>query len=103
MRVLGVNHAAIGACVCAKWDFPPAVAEAVKHHLDPIDTLEDQELPRTAMVIPVLCALSKHTPSPEELELYGRILKLNGGQIAEVQAEATRSSLGSLKDVFAFA
>ncbi|MBI2899378.1 MAG: HDOD domain-containing protein [Planctomycetes bacterium] len=102
-RVLGVNHAVIGACVCAKWDFPPAVVEAVRHHLDPLDSLEDQELPRTAMVVPVLCALSKSTPSPEEMERFGRILKLTPGQIAEAQGEATRTSLGSLKDVFAYA
>ncbi|GEM_PF-438929 len=100
-RVLGVNHAVIGACVCEKWKFPPAVVEAVRHHLDPISGLEETPLPRTAIVVAVLCAGAKRTLSPEEKEWSSRLLKLTPDQMAEVQAEATKTSLGSLKDVFA--
>lgn len=102
-RVLGVNHAVIGACVCAKWEFPPTVVEAVRHHLDPIAGFEEAELPRTAGVVAVLCAASKRTPSPEEQELWLRLLKLSADQLSKIREEATKNSLGSLRDVFAYA
>lgn len=103
MRVLGVNHAVIGACVCQKWDFPPAVYEGVKHHLDPIETLEEIPLPRPALVVSALCTISKRTLAGDELDRWCKLLNVTPDQLKAAQTEATSSSLGSLREVFAFA
>ncbi len=98
--VLGVNHAAIGACVCERWNFPPAIVEAVRRHLDPPASLEDQPLPRASLTVCALCRISRTTIPPEEIERWCQMLKITTAQIDMAKSEATSASLGSLRDVF---
>lgn len=99
-RLLGVNHAVIGASVCERWGFPPAVSEAVRHHLDPLETLEDLELPRESIVAAAMCTVSKKTLSKDETGTWAKILRVSSLQLSEIRQQASTLALGSLKDVF---
>lgn len=34
-QVLGIDHAELGARICERWDFPPPLVAAIRHHHDP--------------------------------------------------------------------
>ena len=42
--VLGVSHAAIGGWLAERWNFPPALVEAVAKHHSPLDAKDNPEL-----------------------------------------------------------
>lgn len=98
-RVLGVDHTVIGASVCERWHFPPTVIEAVRNHLQPVSVMETLTLPRESVLVAAVCALSKFTPSPEQLQRYCSILKISVDQYEMVRSTATEQSLKSLQDV----
>ncbi len=98
--VLGVNHAAIGACVCERWNFSQAMTEAVRRHLEPPENLGGQSLPRVSLVVCALCRISRTALSPAELERWRQILNVTAEQMGTAQTEATSASLGALRDIF---
>ncbi len=98
-NILGVGHSLIGATVCERWGFPPALVEAVRHHLDPIELLEELPLSREALVTAAMCALAKNT---DDAESWGAFLRIPADYFEEIFRHATKFSLGSLKDVFVY-
>ena len=95
-RVLGVDHAAIGACVCERWRLPKPVVAAVRHHRDPADVLEEIQLPREALVVAAACRLVREdTPEPAR---WTSFLRVPAEKVAELRAEALRRAEAGLKD-----
>ncbi len=102
-EALGVDHAAIGACVCERWSFPASLVDGVRHHLDSLAVLEKAPVSREAAVVAAMCTLSKRSVSAPELEGWCALLRLPPPRVAEIRTEATRLSLGALRDVFILA
>jgi HD-like signal output (HDOD) protein len=96
MRVLGVDHAAIGTCVCERWRLPRPVVAAVRHHLDPADVLEEIQLPREALVVAAACRLVGE-PGPDAAR-WTSFLRVPAEKAAELRAEAARRAEAGAKE-----
>lgn len=99
-RRLETDHAEIGACLCERWRFPLSIVEAVRHHLQTPEQLEELQLPREALVVAAMCHLSREALSPVAREAWSGFLGLQGEKIDDIRAEAGRLSTGSLNEVF---
>lgn len=99
-RLMGFNHAVLGACVCESWRFAEGVVEAVRRHLDPIDSIEKEPPPREALVVTAACSIQKNAPTGPALDRWCALLKLTPAQVDEAAKEATTRSIQSLREVF---
>ena len=49
-QAFGVDHAALGAMLAEKWQLPPNIIQAIRHHHNPQQTDDSQLLNRTVFV-----------------------------------------------------
>lgn len=99
-RRLGTDHSEIGACLSERWRFPLSIVEAIRHHLDTPEQLEELQLPREALVVAAMCHLAREGLSPAAPDAWGGLLRLSPEKVEEIRAEASRLSTGSLNEVF---
>lgn len=96
-RLLGINHAAIGACLAERWVQPPAVVEAAGHHLDELALLESVDIPMASKVAGTLCGLHR---GRTEAVAAARFFKIARPTLEELTAKAQAAAAASLKDWF---
>ncbi len=100
-RLLGVDHALVGACVCERWRFPVPVCAAARHHLDAADALEEIQLPREALVVAAVCRLVRDGTAAPELARWAPFLRLPPAKLEELRAEAVRRAQATLREFLA--
>jgi putative nucleotidyltransferase with HDIG domain len=65
----GMNHAAIGALIADKWNFPERLAMCIRYHHDPVSAPKDfKELVNIVYLANMLCELETGNVSYEQLE-----------------------------------
>jgi putative nucleotidyltransferase with HDIG domain len=97
---LGVDHAVIGACLLERWRFPTAVVEAVRHHLDTPEQLEELELPREAHVVASLCHICRSGKLPPGyLESWCGLLGLTPEKAAILREQALQITETALAEL----
>jgi putative nucleotidyltransferase with HDIG domain len=96
-RVLGANHAAIGAYVCQQWGFPEALVASVRDHLRLPEVFERGDRSKEALSVAAMCAISK---GEEAASAWAPLLKLSQDSVLEASREGQRRSLGAIRDVF---
>jgi putative nucleotidyltransferase with HDIG domain len=94
-RLLGTEHAEIGACLCERWRFPAAIVAAARHHAAPAELLEETQLPREAHVVAAACRLAR---DQADVERWTPFLRLPPARVAEIRTEAARRAEACLKD-----
>lgn len=99
-RLLGFNHAVLGACVCESWKFADGVVEAVRRHLDPLDAIEKDPPPPEALLVTGACAVQKTAPTGAMLERWCALMGAKPDMLSAASNEATTRSVQSLREVF---
>jgi HD-like signal output (HDOD) protein len=93
----GINHAAIGSCLCEVWKLPTEVIEAARHHLDDLVMIDSFQISMEAKVVSAVCALhSSRTP----VEQVARFLKVARDPLEAIRKEAFERSIASLRELF---
>jgi len=100
LSVFGLDHAEAGALVARKWNFPPAVAEAIAAHHDPQKALRTSQLAACVHLANVLTDVSEircdwpgkaerePTSALERIDPEMRALfRLDASSLAKLQAE----------------
>lgn len=99
-RRFGATHGEIGACLAERWRFPTPIVEAVRHHLDTPEQIEEIQLPREANVVAAMCHLAHQGLSSEGPDVWGGFLRLPPKVVEQVRSEAGALASGSLNEVF---
>jgi putative nucleotidyltransferase with HDIG domain len=81
-RVLGVDHAEIGAWLAERWSLPPAIAEAIRYHHDPHLASLDSLL---AGVVHLADLMSKAIAEEEARDSWNR--RLISDEVWEILAQ----------------
>lgn len=68
--LLGIDHAEAGARLCERWGFPPALADAVRHHHEPERATIDPFLAFTAHVASELTSTLRAQQRDEDATLH---------------------------------
>jgi putative nucleotidyltransferase with HDIG domain len=103
-KVLGTNHAEIGAKILRKWSFPDEIVLAVRHHHEPDAADPKSSLADIVHIANVLClmigiGIGKEGLQYQPSELATQRLGLNQDQL-EIVASQTLQWVDELSDVF---
>ena len=103
-KVLGTNHAEIGAKILQKWSFPDEIVLAVRHHhvpdaADPKSSLTDIVHIANVLCLMIGIGIGKEGLQYQPSELATQRLGLNQDQL-EIVASQTLQWVDELSDVF---
>jgi putative nucleotidyltransferase with HDIG domain len=102
--ILGTDHAEVGAQILARWRFPEAIVQAVRHHHDPDAAPDTRRLLDVVHVANVLCLMMgigvgreglRYAPSPQATRRLG----LKTAHLERVSSQ-TLQSINELSQVF---
>jgi HD-like signal output (HDOD) protein len=92
--------AQVGAAILERWRFPAPIVEAARHHEDTAEQLEELQIPREAMVIAALHALTAKTPAPDEARTWAGFLRVAADSIPALLDSATKSAQAGVTEIF---
>jgi putative nucleotidyltransferase with HDIG domain len=92
-KVLGVDHAQIGATILESWSFPPALVSAVRWHHRPEQCQPAQVLADVVHVAEMLCMMTGFGPGRESLryEISPAVQDRLGLDEEQLEAAASRT------------
>lgn len=84
---LGWTHGEVGQLLCQHWHFPDALAQAISHHHDPLDTLDD-----LFGVVQWLAMLNERAAAHADLEAAAVRIGVEPGSLVTLIEEAREAS-----------
>ncbi|NMC43990.1 MAG: HDOD domain-containing protein [candidate division Zixibacteria bacterium] len=88
--ILGTDHAALGYLLAEKWNFPPALAEAIAHHHDVLETVTEVRLVHIVQLSeminkPIMDDRTRHIEQRlYALEFLSRALRIGRKKLDEI-------------------
>jgi HD-like signal output (HDOD) protein len=90
-KLLGIDHATIGSLMAQKWNFPPVLVEAIRHHHAPSLAKSQQAL---SAIINIANALSKDAKylltDPAGNKIHPESLRILNVDESQLQTMATQ-------------
>jgi putative nucleotidyltransferase with HDIG domain len=101
-RILGADHARIGAYLCWTWNFPDFVTQAVAYHVRPLERLAATPMCREALLACAACRMSG-MEREDELSSWCNLAGITMERFREIRVRAPEMVQYAHEEIFAVA